>query len=131
MQSYNPEEKKNMRNDLRRGILCLSLVISATVFSTHGFETSSFSGHQNNVFAVCNGTRAENCILNVNGDQNRLTKRLLQGVSVAPYDRHICYKAIQKPWVCNGNIYGNCIGPIRGSSYRPCTVYTRCKRGSW
>ncbi|MFQ6619465.1 hypothetical protein Gotur_000365, partial [Gossypium turneri] len=34
----------------------------------------------------------------------------------------------RKLGVCNGNIYGNCIVPI-GSSYRPCTVYTRCKRG--
>ncbi|GMI76282.1 hypothetical protein HRI_001297500 [Hibiscus trionum] len=41
---------------------------------------------------------------------------------------HLSYKGLEKPPVCNANIYGNCIKPI-GKSYRPCTVYTRCKRG--
>ncbi|XP_039043673.1 protein RALF-like 27 [Hibiscus syriacus] len=41
---------------------------------------------------------------------------------------YISYKGLERPPVCNANIYGNCIKPI-GKNYRPCTVYTRCKRG--
>ncbi|XWS75674.1 hypothetical protein CRYUN_Cryun01aG0111400 [Craigia yunnanensis] len=41
---------------------------------------------------------------------------------------YISYRGLEKPPICNANIYGNCIKPI-GKGYRPCTVYTRCKRG--
>ncbi|KAK8532325.1 hypothetical protein V6N13_131658 [Hibiscus sabdariffa] len=41
---------------------------------------------------------------------------------------HLSYKGLEKPPVCNADIYGNCIKPI-GKDNRPCTVYTRCKRG--
>ena len=113
-----------MGNDFKRGILYDFLVILAVLFPIHAFETSTFSD-QNNVITLCNGTFNKDCILDVNGG-NHLSKRLLQGQSA--YNRHICYGAIQKPGICNGNIYGNCIRPL-GPSYRPCTVYTRCKRG--
>ncbi|XWS36837.1 hypothetical protein CRYUN_Cryun20dG0120000 [Craigia yunnanensis] len=113
-----------MGNDFRRGILYAFLVILAVLFPIHAFETSSFSD-QNNLITLFNGTINKDCILDVNGG-NHLPKRLLQGQSAL--DRYISYGAIQKPRICNGNIYGNCIVPI-GPSYRPCTVYTRCKRG--
>ena len=42
--------------------------------------------------------------------------------------KSISYRSLEKPPICNANIYGNCIKPI-GNGNRPCTVYTRCKRG--
>lgn len=42
--------------------------------------------------------------------------------------RYISYGSLEKPPICNANIYGNCIKPI-GKNDRPCTAYTRCKRG--
>lgn len=116
-------KRKTMGNDFKRRILHVSLAISAMLFSIHAFETPT-SPEVNNVIALCNGTITEDCVLNVNGE-NHLAKRSLQGGSAS---RHICYGAIQRPSICNANTYGNCIVPV-GPSYRPCTVYTRCKRG--
>ncbi|KAL4340846.1 hypothetical protein GQ457_08G015180 [Hibiscus cannabinus] len=47
---------------------------------------------------------------------------------LASSPNYISYKGLERPPVCDANIYGNCIKPI-GKTYRPCTVYTRCKRG--
>ncbi|KAK8541704.1 hypothetical protein V6N12_014331 [Hibiscus sabdariffa] len=47
---------------------------------------------------------------------------------LASAPNHLSYKGLEKPPVCNADIYGNCIKPI-GKEYRPRTVYTRCKRG--
>ncbi|KAG4137655.1 hypothetical protein ERO13_D07G084900v2 [Gossypium hirsutum] len=117
-----------MGNDFTRGILSVSLAIFAIVFPIYAFETSFFLDQNNAVTTtLCNSTVTEDCDRNVNGDSHS-SKRLLQGGPTYNRRRHICYGAIQKPGVCNGNIYGNCIVPI-GPSYRPCTVYTRCKRG--
>ncbi|XP_022727900.1 protein RALF-like 27 [Durio zibethinus] len=49
------------------------------------------------------------------------------GLAAYP-SKYISYRGLQKPPICNANIYGNCIQPI-GKSNRPCTLYTRCKRG--
>ncbi|XP_041002983.1 protein RALF-like 27 [Juglans microcarpa x Juglans regia] len=49
-------------------------------------------------------------------------------VARGPMDqRVISYGALQRPPVCNANIYGNCI--VRVSPHdRPCTYFTRCCR---
>ncbi|XVE78545.1 hypothetical protein DITRI_Ditri13aG0154000 [Diplodiscus trichospermus] len=114
-----------MGNDFRRAILYVSLLISAILLPIHAFEASTFSDQNNLRVTLCNGNITKDCTLNVNGD-NQLPKPLLQGGPASGH--HICYGAVQRPPVCNGNIYGNCIAPV-GPYYRPCTYYDRCKRG--
>ncbi|OMP10207.1 hypothetical protein COLO4_04719 [Corchorus olitorius] len=54
-------------------------------------------------------------------------QRILQGFFFSA--RYISYRSLEKPPVCNENIYGNCIQPIN-KNLRPCTIYQRCKRGA-
>lgn len=58
--------------------------------------------------------------------ESGIEQRFLAGYS-SP-NKYISYRGLERPPICNANIYGNCIKPI-GNEYRPCTVYTRCKRG--
>ena len=41
----------------------------------------------------------------------------------------INYRGLEKQPPCDANKCYNCIKPISGGSNRPCTVYTKCKRG--
>lgn len=51
------------------------------------------------------------------------------GSKAAGKGGHINYRSLEKPPICNANVCYNCIKPISSGSNRPCTVYTKCKRG--
>lgn len=110
--------------------LCLSFVVISIVFRTS--TSMSMSGPsdfaENNIHRRCmpNGTNSDCAVVDA-GEEYLSEDEQIKFVVRPNMPREISYRALQRPPVCNAEIYGNCIVHV-SPYYRPCNYYTRCIR---
>ncbi|KAB1211449.1 hypothetical protein CJ030_MR6G021361 [Morella rubra] len=130
-QENNPLKGKTMGSELHGVIgLCLSFVVISIVFRTS--TSMSMSGPsdfaENNIHRRCmpNGTNSDCAVVDA-GEEYLSEDEQIKFVVRPNMPREISYRALQRPPVCNAEIYGNCIVHV-SPYYRPCNYYTRCIR---
>ncbi|KAK9272367.1 hypothetical protein L1049_002738 [Liquidambar formosana] len=81
---------------------------------------------EKNTELPCNGT-VGSCLHEDDEGSELLLDSEVSRRSLQYTGSKICYKGLERPPVCNADIYGNCIKPIN-KYQRACSLYNRCKR---